>query len=285
MQVYYSGPNISRQLIPTAAFVAKPADNIKPTAPGGIIPVGVRDNMLAIGWAEGATDDQLITGYGIYVNGVLRMTSVFNGVSIPDIEAVKTYQINITAIDQAGNESPFSPTYVHQTQPNLQAGLKYKYYEGDWNTIPNFSSMTPLKQGVVATPNFSMRNVDDYFSVLFEGKIYIPEAGAYTFEISSDDGSRLYFNMPYSPGATPTLDNDGLHGDQIVKTATVTVAAPGYYPIAISYFEKMGRSVAEPLLVSCKHEQTYCGCLVLFARSGPHTKFLPGRSCSNRAES
>jgi hypothetical protein len=77
------------------------------------------------------------------------------------------------------------------------------------------------------------------FAFLWEGYINIPSAGVYTFETISDDGSKLYFNTSYSFGATPLVNNDGLHASRSA-TGNVSIASAGKYPIAISYFEKDG---------------------------------------------
>jgi hypothetical protein len=244
MQVYYSGPNMPRQLIPASAFVSRPVDNIRPTIPQTLRIAEAVGNRLVLDWLN-ATDDQLVTGYGVYVNGVLSYVTQKPGIQISDLQPGRSYRFRVVAIDQAGNESDFSNEVVFQQSTNLYAGLNYKYYEGDWNTVPEFTQLTPVKKGVIATPALTMRNVDDYFSVLYEGKLYIPRAGDYTFELSSDDGSKFYFNKSYAPTAVPSIDNDGLHGDHIIGKTTIHVDSAGYYPFALSYFEKWGAEVLE----------------------------------------
>ncbi len=54
-----------------------------------------------------------------------------------------------------------------------------------------------------------VRIQEDNFAFLWEGKIYIPVAGNWTFETASDDGSKLYIDVPYSSGATALVNNDG----------------------------------------------------------------------------
>lgn len=136
---------------------------------------------------------------------------------------------------QSSGGNPFD----HPTDVYGGPGLKYKYYEGPFSTLPNFSSLTPKDTGYM--PNFEIHGGPyavrpDSFAYVWEGYINIPAAGTWTFETRSDDGSKLYFNSFYSPGATALVNNDGLH-PPISQTGDVIVNSPGKYPFAVTYFE------------------------------------------------
>ncbi len=115
------------------------------------------------------------------------------------------------------------------------AGLDYKYYEGNWNALPNFASLTAVKSGTVTTVGLSPRNRDDQFGFSFTGYINVPTDGSYTFYTSSDDGSRLYI------GTTLVVDNDGLHGNQ-ERSGTIGLKA-GKHAMTITFFEQGGDQV------------------------------------------
>ncbi len=119
-------------------------------------------------------------------------------------------------------------------------GLNYKYYEGTWNNLPDFNSLTPVSSGTASTVNLDPRKRDQQYALLYQGYITIPATGNYTFELLSDDGSRLYIGN-YSYSATPVVDNDGLHGSQ-ARTGTIALNA-GVYPIAVSYFQGTGNQI------------------------------------------
>ncbi len=70
------------------------------------------------------------------------------------------------------------------------------YYEGAWQTLPDFSALRPLRRGVVARPSLDLRARDTNFGVVFAGFLKTREAGEYTFWLSSDDGSRLLLGAP-----------------------------------------------------------------------------------------
>ncbi len=133
-------------------------------------------------------------------------------------------------------------TYTGSTPVNPPAtasGLNYKYYEGNWDVLPNFNALTPVKTGTTPNIDISVRNINDYFGLVWEGYINIPTAGTYTFETVSDDGSKFYFNSAYLPNGNALVNNDGLH-PAVSATGTINIAAAGTYPVAISFFEKYG---------------------------------------------
>ena len=112
------------------------------------------------------------------------------------------------------------------------SGLNYEYYEGDWDLLPDFDSLTTALVGNVANFDIGVRTQNDYFGFRFTGQIDIATAGDYTFYTTSDDGSQLYIDD------TLVVDNDGLHG-MVEQSGTVSLTA-GMHPIAVTMFEKGG---------------------------------------------
>ncbi|MDQ3278667.1 MAG: PA14 domain-containing protein, partial [Bacteroidota bacterium] len=117
-------------------------------------------------------------------------------------------------------------------------GLTYKYYEGNWTSLPDFGGITPVASGTTANVSLAPRKRDEHFAFLWEGQITVPAAGTYYFETESDDGSRVYIGE-YSHFATPVVNNDGLHAAQRAG-GSYWFPAAGTYPIAITYFEATG---------------------------------------------
>jgi predicted alpha/beta superfamily hydrolase len=116
---------------------------------------------------------------------------------------------------------------------NLKPGLKYSYYEGVWDSLPDFSKLGPKKTGITDSLNINMALKKDSFGFQFEGYIQITEKALYNLWIVSDDGSKLYFNNQL------LLNNDGLHGADRPAVKMLPLN-PGYYPIRIDYFERTG---------------------------------------------
>jgi hypothetical protein len=115
-------------------------------------------------------------------------------------------------------------------------GLNYKYYEGNWQTIPNFESLTPIRVGKIYKISLNdINHKEDNFGVTIDGFIKIEKTGAYTFYLNSDDGSKLFLNN------IELINNDGLHGSKEIS-ANVDLAA-GKYPVKILYFEDTGDQI------------------------------------------
>jgi len=114
----------------------------------------------------------------------------------------------------------------------LKPGLSYRVYHGDWNRLPDFRRLKPVKRGVIEKFAIPEGTRDDRFAVSFTGYIDVPADGVYTFATRSDDGSRLYLD------GRLLVDNDGLHGVQ-EKEGTVALKA-GKHKISVGFFEKGG---------------------------------------------
>ncbi|MEK7253873.1 MAG: alpha-L-fucosidase, partial [Bacteroidota bacterium] len=113
------------------------------------------------------------------------------------------------------------------------SGLQYLYFEGDWEKLPDFSRMKPLKTGVLKTFDRPQRGKEgEQFGYVYQGFIKIPKDGIYSFFTSSDDGSSLWIDQKL------VVDNDGLHGMR-EKSGTVALAA-GLHEIWVRYFERTG---------------------------------------------
>ncbi len=115
---------------------------------------------------------------------------------------------------------------------NTTAGLNYSYYEGSWNNLPDFTSLTPVKTGTSTNFDISLRNKEDNFAFKFTGYIDIPADGQYTFYTSSDDGSKLLI------GSTEVVNNDGLHAEQ-EKSGKIGLKK-GKHAITVTFFELGG---------------------------------------------
>ncbi len=70
------------------------------------------------------------------------------------------------------------------------------------------------------------------YGLRFTGYIKIKKEGLYTFNLSSDDGSKL------SIGNQLFVDNDGLHG--VMSAIGMIRLKPGMHPINITFFENSG---------------------------------------------
>lgn len=80
---------------------------------------------------------------------------------------------------------------------NFLSGLDYQCWEGVWEGLPDFRALQPVKAGVATNFDLQLRSRTDAVGLQFEGFISIPEAGLYTFHLTTDDGGRLFLGRPF----------------------------------------------------------------------------------------
>jgi predicted alpha/beta superfamily hydrolase len=116
--------------------------------------------------------------------------------------------------------------------PALIPGLRYTYAEGRWDTLPDASTIRPVKTGVAANFEMSQRKRDAQFAMRYTGYLDVKESGVIQFALTSDDGSRLTI------GDQVVVTNDGTHG-MIEKTGKVYLEK-GMHRIEIFFFQNDG---------------------------------------------
>jgi hypothetical protein len=168
--------------------------------------------------------------------------------------AAGTYPITATFFENAGGEVMevyySGPGIQRQLIPNSVLslpsgnvsanGLNYRFYQGTWDALPNFNALTPAKTGSSANIDLGVRTagVNDNFGFVWEGYFNAQVAGNYTFEVVSDDGSKMYLGSHYSPTATAFINNDYLHAATSVSRTTNLAA--GLHPVCFTFFERTG---------------------------------------------
>ncbi|MES1249758.1 MAG: PA14 domain-containing protein, partial [Chitinophaga rupis] len=110
------------------------------------------------------------------------------------------------------------------------------------NNLPDFNTLTPVATGNVSNVNLNNALSTVNYAFTWTGYINIPVTGTYAFQTSSDDGSKLYIDVPYSAAATPTVNNDGLHGTNTVTSSNLTLTA-GVHTFVATFFQQGGGAV------------------------------------------
>jgi hypothetical protein len=211
-------------------------DNIAPSAPANLEYRGSTTTTVSLRW-QAATDNVGIGRYDIYANGQKMYSTTGLSFTVGNLDSLVPYTFFVKAVDKAGNQSTNSNQVIAYTH---KQGLNYKYYNGSYSNLPNFNNLTPVKTGITDTVNAGdgIRTQDDNFALMWEGRVYIPVTGTWTFETASDDGSRLYIDVPYSSGATPLIDNDGAHS--LTSRSGSKYLTQGYHTIVMTYAEVGG---------------------------------------------
>jgi len=130
------------------------------------------------------------------------------------------------------------------TVKNPKPGLRYAYYEGQFERLDALSKAPVKARGVAEQLDLQpLQQREDHFGLAFEGYVKAPEDGVYTIYTVSDDGSRLYL------GGRLLVDNDGSHSSR--QRSGLAVLEKGYHSIKIEYFEDYS---GEQLIVKWKRQ-------------------------------
>ena len=163
--------------------------------------------------AEGVLLSQGVQSVKIYVGGT---SAAFN---------LNNFTIN------ASNACAAAPITDGKT---YESGIKYNYYEGVWNNLPDFGSLAIIDSGIVNSVGLGNGEIADGFGYDFNGYVLIETEGEYNFYTTSDDGSSL------SIDGVRIVSNDGTHA-AIEKQGSICLQT-GYHHINVGYFEKTGGS-------------------------------------------
>jgi hypothetical protein len=138
----------------------------------------------------------------------------------------------------------------------LKHGLSFNYYEGNWQRLPDFSEMKPLRSGTVGNLVYPESTADLNFGLAFSGYMKIEADGMYDFFLTSDDGSRLTIDND------EVVLNDGLHA--MVEVSGSVFLKKGYHTIGVSFFQAGGGSGLKLMLQAPGKERTPVGDELLY---------------------
>lgn len=113
--------------------------------------------------------------------------------------------------------------------------LTFKLYHGAWKSLPDFSTLTPHREGSVTSNQIEIK-LDDYkneFGVVFTGKLNAPKKGSYRFYLTSDDGGRILID------GKKVVEYDGIHPAGDIKEGSITLSE-GEHEFRLEYFQATG---------------------------------------------
>jgi S1-C subfamily serine protease len=126
---------------------------------------------------------------------------------------------------------------------DLEEGIAFDLYHGEFKKLPRFEELEVSRSGEVTTLDLQEIQADreDDFALVINAYLQVPEEGLYRFQITSDDGSRVFLNDELF------LDHDGNHPPMTVSR--LLRAEAGMHPIRIEYFEGGGHQALTVALV------------------------------------
>lgn len=111
------------------------ADTQAPTTPGSLTASNTTQTATDLSWSP-SSDNVGVTGYNIYVDGILDGTTSATSYTVSGLTASTTYTMEVTAEDAAGNES--APASINVTTQSTGGGggpttLLASYFETGWD--------------------------------------------------------------------------------------------------------------------------------------------------------
>jgi len=137
----------------------------------------------------------------------------------------QSLEVNFAFEDEAEQEIPLNGV--------LDDGFGYFAYAGSFNQLPDFSALTPVAVGTSNEITTEVTDLSENFGLLFVHSVEVRIAGLYTFNLLSDDGSRLYLDSEL------IVDNDGIHGSDELASNSVFLEL-GSYDLRVEYFNSVG---------------------------------------------
>lgn len=129
------------------------------------------------------------------------------------------------------------PTTTPIKVDTSNGNVAYKYYEGAFTTLPDFTKLTAKKSSTVKNINLAVADIKTNFALIYEGYLKIDTTGSYIFGTSSDDGSALYIDD------TLRVNNDGLHSNTYVESKfNIT---KGVHKFSLRYFQSGGDIICQ----------------------------------------
>jgi mono/diheme cytochrome c family protein len=125
--------------------------------------------------------------------------------------------------------------YLMQTaayDPLASANMSYAYYEGSWQTLPDFDKLKPRATGTSAGFDLGLAPRNNDMAMKFDGFLRIDQPGDYRFFLTSDDGSKLWIDGKL------VVDNDGIHAPNTTN-GTVKLTR-GMHPFRAAVFNAGG---------------------------------------------
>ncbi len=98
-----------------------------------------------------------------------------------------------------------------QSLAEAPANMTYAYYEGSWDTLPDFATLKPLATGRASGFDLNLAQRPNDCALRFEGYLRIDRSGDYRFHLTSDDGSKLVLDDKLA------VSNDGIHAASTVS--------------------------------------------------------------------
>lgn len=203
--------------LPTTRVFTGESVSIAPQ-PSGQLPAGAELRYTVDGSEPTASSPRVEGAIKLAANATVRVKAFVQGKAAEAEASAKYTRLPLRLAQPATKPAP---------------GLRYAYYEGAWDSLPDVTKLEPTSTGVCAAPDLALspHRAED-FVVTFSGFLRVPADGVYTLSTKSDDGSSLWL------GGVRLVDNDGLH--EPVEVSRNVALSAGLHAISIAYLQRGG---------------------------------------------
>jgi hypothetical protein len=171
--------------------------------------------------------------------------------------ALSLIAAGVLAVALAGAQEEAVPTFgTTVVVPGGLQGAVYHIHRRSTH-LPDFEKLKPVGMIYTSALNVPPQNFQvgfpgvtdrfEWFAIDYTGRFWIERPGLYRFEVTSDDGSKLYIDDHL------VVDNDGEHAPQ-TRIAALTLEG-GIHRIRVSYFQGRRYHVALVLRVAGPGEE------------------------------
>lgn len=154
-------------------------------------PVKVLDKSynLAMPPQGAALTDEQIAAISTYVRAAWG-----NGGSKVDVAMVKKARARTAKRSKMWTAEELLKQWPLPPERGPLQNLKAAVYKGEFKTMPDFSELEPdaVEESQTGFIDLEPLGVEDNFAVVWEGDFKVPAKGDYSFQLDSDDGSRVF---------------------------------------------------------------------------------------------
>ncbi|AWK03296.1 beta-N-acetylhexosaminidase [Flavobacterium crocinum] len=181
-----------------------------------------------------------IDGYNPDETAELYQNPVTINIPKGEYRIIKTIQISESGQRSSINKiivrnPDLKPAITIQPKKN---GLKFDYFTGTFKQVQDLELSKPVNSGVLEGKISAEKwktKLERYIGLKFNGYIFIPETGNYTFSTLSDDGSKLFIDDEL------IVNNDGIHW--MNEDYGAVKLEKGFHKLNISYFDLTGGTI------------------------------------------
>lgn len=165
---------------------------------------------------------------------VLNGMPIFKKVMLSEVEPSQTGPFQIRTTPNAAIRELHYKKYGNDSL-RLE-NIRYEVFFGDWDVLPDFSSLEVAERGEADFIDVSVAGQSDKYALKFYGELYVPSDGEYFIQSTIDDGGDIFVDGEL------ILHNDG--EPNIGTEQTITTLSAGKHDFEMTYFQDHWGAVA-----------------------------------------